>query len=414
MRGDDKAALVALYQATNGAQWHGSLDPGNHNWNMSSSPCYPVAWGGVTCFPASPTRDPVLWRRVRYLRLPFQEEDIGLSGTIPTQIGLLNYAEEMGMSGHRLSGTIPTQIGTLTELADRLLLYETALSGTIPTEAGSLSELQNLFLNNNALSGTIPTQLGLLNKLQDLSLWHNSLTGTIPIQIGLLDKLSDLDLSINALSGNLPTQIGHLLGLGGDNVRNQAGLGGYLRMNANSLSGTLPSELDKLFPREKFAHVHCFLTNSQTAPMAHQPITPTEDTNRFAGGGSGGGGSGGGGSGGGGSGGGGRGGGGRGGGGSGGVGAVGLSRGELYSELLPHTQCSLALPLWYPPPPTPTMPPLPALPSSPPLPSSAPPSPLPLFAVLLVLAVAIAMCVAPLCYRRRRLMQGRRSREVDA
>ena len=42
------------------------------------------------------------------------------------------------------------------------------MSGTIPTDLGLLSELTYLDLSYNDLTGTIPTELGLLSELMSL------------------------------------------------------------------------------------------------------------------------------------------------------------------------------------------------------------------------------------------------------
>ena len=55
------------------------------------------------------------------------------------------------------------------------------LSGTIPSALGLVSSLQSLDLSNNAILGSIPSTLGNLNGLTNLNLGDNSLlTGTVP------------------------------------------------------------------------------------------------------------------------------------------------------------------------------------------------------------------------------------------
>mmetsp|Transcript_12532 Transcript_12532/g.28591 ORF Transcript_12532/g.28591 Transcript_12532/m.28591 type:complete len:90 (-) Transcript_12532:10-279(-) len=48
---------------------------------------------------------------------------------------------DLDLNGHSISGTIPTEIGLLTKLSWRLSLHENSLSGTIPTQIGQLSKL---------------------------------------------------------------------------------------------------------------------------------------------------------------------------------------------------------------------------------------------------------------------------------
>jgi hypothetical protein len=42
------------------------------------------------------------------------------------------------------------------------------ISGTLPTELGLLSNLNVLWLDNNPMSGTIPTHFGRLSNLADM------------------------------------------------------------------------------------------------------------------------------------------------------------------------------------------------------------------------------------------------------
>ena len=66
-------------------------------------------------------------------------------------------------------------------------LANNELSGTIPTEYGLLSSLQNLNLSGNrALGGSIPTELGDLSALLSLNLTKTALTGDVTIGLCLL------------------------------------------------------------------------------------------------------------------------------------------------------------------------------------------------------------------------------------
>ena len=119
----DRAALVALYNATGGPNW-----TNNTNW-LSNQPV--GNWHGVT-----------------------------VSGGRVTRLAL---------SGNQLTGSIPTQIGNLSSLRE-LYLQNNQLTGSIPTQLGNLSNLWLMFLGRNQLTGSIPTQLGNLSSLRHLRL----------------------------------------------------------------------------------------------------------------------------------------------------------------------------------------------------------------------------------------------------
>ena len=162
-----------------------------------------------------------------------------LSGPIPAAVGdltglvsLVVFSNEFDVN-KRLSGPIPTQIGNLTSL--RLLdLDGNTLSGSIPATIGNLTNLTSLYLGRNSLSGPIPTQIGNLTNLTRLVLSGNSLSGPIPTQIGSLASLTDLDLVSNSLTGEIPTQIGSLASLTD------------LDLFDNSLSGPIPTQIGSL------------------------------------------------------------------------------------------------------------------------------------------------------------------------
>ena len=293
----DRAALVALYNATDGPNWTNS-----DNW-LSDEPI--GEWYGIT------TDDD---DRVIELYL----YDNQLSGDIPPELGNLTKLQTLSLWGNDLSGGIPPELGKLTNLIG-LFLWNNDLSGVIPPELGKLSKLEYLSLLNNRLTGDIPSELGKLSNLRSLylrdnelsgcipndlgdtqrndfselglsfcaprasdpadkavlqafynatggshwstttnwlseepmglwygvatdsdgrvtglSLWSNDLSGSIPTNLDSLSKLEYLSLVNNQLSGSIPTQLGSLSNLE------------YLNLNGNRLSGAVPPQLGNL------------------------------------------------------------------------------------------------------------------------------------------------------------------------
>ncbi len=203
---DDRAALEALYHATDAPNWIAS-----HNW-LSDAPL--GQWLGVSTDASGRVKHlgfddnrlsgevpPELGdlANLEVLRLSYNQ----LSGEIPPQLGNLPNLRWLGLVGNRLSGEIPPELGNLTNL-DVLELYDNQLSGEIPPELGNLSNLQWLELDNNQLSGEIPPELGNLTKLEWLELDNNQLSGGIPPEFGNLTKLDTLLLHENRLSGCVP------------------------------------------------------------------------------------------------------------------------------------------------------------------------------------------------------------------
>ena len=107
----EREALIAIYNATDGANWRDST-----NW--LGEPGTECEWKGVTC---------QLWDPVKKEALP---------------------AESITVSS--------------------LKLMLNSLTGSIPRELGNLSNLTHLDLKNNALNGSIPSELGNLTNLNFL------------------------------------------------------------------------------------------------------------------------------------------------------------------------------------------------------------------------------------------------------
>ena len=108
------------------------------------------------------------------------------------------FLEDLG-----LNGSIPSELGNLTSLRD-LYLFENQLNGAIPPELGNLANLEALAISANQLTGEIPTELGNLTNLRELSLWGNRLTGQIPYSLVNLTKLERLWLAPNDFTGCIP------------------------------------------------------------------------------------------------------------------------------------------------------------------------------------------------------------------
>jgi len=72
------------------------------------------------------------------------------------------------------------------------------LSGSIPTQLGLLSQLSRLQLSSNALTGTIPEELSLLNELVEFDVENTALQGPVP------KKICDV-VGLKVMEGGCPT-----------------------------------------------------------------------------------------------------------------------------------------------------------------------------------------------------------------
>ena len=206
----DRAALVALYNATGGANWKN-----NTNW-LSDAPI--SQWHGIFTNPTN--------GRITGIVLSNNQ----LTGGIPTELGNLSNLEYLGLSSNQLTGPMPPELGDLNNLR-WLHLSQNQLTGGIPTELGNLSSLEYLFLDVNQLTGGIPTELGNLSNLEYLGLSSNQLTGSIPAALSNLASLEWLDLNRNQLTGSIPAALGNLTNLED------------LYLSFNQLTGCIPAGL---------------------------------------------------------------------------------------------------------------------------------------------------------------------------
>lgn len=209
----DRAALMALYEATDGANWDDAT-----NWGTDADL---DEWYGV-------------WTRSDGRVEQVVIRDNGLSGHIPPEVGSLGALRRLDLSDNsNLAGSVPPELGNLGELGV-LSMVNTSLSGGIPPELGNLSSLGALDLRHNSMSGGIPPELGQLSSLEILYLIDIGLTGDIPPDLGALSALRWMHLGSNNLSGQIPSALGDITGLED------------LYLLDNALSGAVPSSLGNL------------------------------------------------------------------------------------------------------------------------------------------------------------------------
>ncbi|MDQ1352707.1 MAG: hypothetical protein QG657_3013 [Acidobacteriota bacterium] len=241
----ERAALIALYNSTNGDNWTNSS-----GWKTPplaadgfALPGTENTWYGITCDPGNTT--------IQQISL----YNNNLDGVLPPELGNLANLQYFRLSDNYLTRRIPPELGNLVNL--RVLYLDcNNLFGTIPPELGNLINLRELYLDCNILFGSIPPQLGNLTNLQYLALGENFLSGSIPPELGNLANLHELCLSMNQLDA-IPPELGSLanlrcLNLSSNNFNvippelgNLANLH-ELNLNSNLLNCSIPPELGKL------------------------------------------------------------------------------------------------------------------------------------------------------------------------
>lgn len=183
----DYAALISIYNALDGGNW-----VYNGGWveGAAGSNCDVCSWDYVLC----DDNDRVI---------SFSSYSNGYNGTIPKEIGDLEFLEFINLSYGNITGEIPEELFQLTNLKS-LKLTDVELTGNISNSIGNLEKLENLYLDNNSLTGEIPESIGNCTKLKKLFLNTNDLSGPIPSSINNFTSIEWIEFTSNELEGPLP------------------------------------------------------------------------------------------------------------------------------------------------------------------------------------------------------------------
>ena len=155
-----------------------------------------------------------------------------LTGAISDKIGQLAELTELYLNGNKdLGGSIPATIGELKKL-ESINIAQTSIGGVIPQALSECSALKNLMAYSNQLSGEIPDFWDKLPNIGVLQLYGNpGLAGPLPASIGSLKKATGIQLKDCNLTGNIPASFGGLEKCGN------------LQLSGNKLSGVIPAEV---------------------------------------------------------------------------------------------------------------------------------------------------------------------------
>ncbi|CAL9015667.1 unnamed protein product [Prunus brigantina] len=240
----DKSALLALKSHIG--------DPQNIlvNWSATTSVCN---WVGVTCGARH--------LRVSVLNLSY----MGLTGTIPPNLGNLSFLVGLLFRNNSFHGTLPRELSYLRRVKlinfgynnfmgsipswfgsfPKLQIFNlrgNQFSGSLSTTIFNMSTLQVIDLTNNQLSGAIPREIGNLTMLKEIHLDFNNFN-VIPNEIGFLDQLEKLIVQENALKGHVPLGVFNLSFLT------------TLALHENNLSGGLPDNICQHLPSIQYVYL---------------------------------------------------------------------------------------------------------------------------------------------------------------
>jgi len=148
-------------------------------------------------------RDFINFSKLVFFELSYNK----MTGTIPPNVGSMNSLESFRINNNKFTGTLPSELGLLDQLIDINVGSNVGMVGSIPTQIGKLSNLKLLILGTCSFTGTIPTELGKLASLKSLRVYNNYLSGTVPTELGNLYNLYHLMLQFTKLEGMMPSEV---------------------------------------------------------------------------------------------------------------------------------------------------------------------------------------------------------------
>ena len=256
----DSLALVAIYNASDGANWTKNkweLDKPIDTW-----PAVTVTDGRVTALKLSTSgviaQDWTLPEAVGDLTELTELRINGnkLTGSIPDAVYSLSKLQKLYFQNNNLTGSLSPKLGQLTELVEVYIDRNKNFGGTLPAEIGALTKLTGINISQTAIGGAIPQTLTGCQALKNFMAYSTQLSGEIPDFWDQLPNIGVLQLYSNpGLTGPIPATIGTLkaatgiqlkeCNLTGNIPASFAGLEkcGNLQLNGNKLSGVVPAEV---------------------------------------------------------------------------------------------------------------------------------------------------------------------------
>jgi len=130
-----------------------------------------------------------------------------LTGSMPHHIGRMSNLEYLYMRRNAMKFDLEfLKTGEMTDLF-ALWIDANEITGTIPTEVGLLKSMASFSMTNATLTGTIPTEIGNMSGLRRLWLFNNQLSGSVPVELKKLTDLEILEVHHNKLKGEMPNGV---------------------------------------------------------------------------------------------------------------------------------------------------------------------------------------------------------------
>lgn len=219
----DSLALVAIYNASKGAEWT------KNQWDLTK----PIdTWTAVT----------VTDGRVTALKLSTSGV-IASEWTLPAEIGDLTELTDLRVNGNKLTGSLPESLFELTNL-QKLYFQNNNLTGTLPPGLAKLTNLTELYIDRNKnLGGTLPENIGDMTSLVSINIAQTGIGGSIPQSLSKCTSLKNFMAYSNQLSGEIPDFWDQLPNIGVLQLYGNPGLTGPLPASMGSLKAATGIQL---------------------------------------------------------------------------------------------------------------------------------------------------------------------------
>jgi Leucine-rich repeat (LRR) protein len=217
------ALLTFWFNSNNTDEWINST-----GWLDYDDEC---TWFGISCLDIDHGPYTGVQRTVTEMDLGYN----GISGIIPSDLGLLSNLQYFGLESNQLYGSLPSSIGEWTDLEhlQLQLQFTGQLTGQIPETIGNLHHLVYADFSYNALTGELPSSIGNWKDIVYVDFSGLPINSTIPFSVGNwknVELVSFMMVSGN-MHGTLPESIGNWV-----NLRSFFLIG-------NDFSGVLPSTI---------------------------------------------------------------------------------------------------------------------------------------------------------------------------
>ncbi|KDP40220.1 hypothetical protein JCGZ_02218 [Jatropha curcas] len=108
------------------------------------------------------------------------------------------------LANSNVRGCIPPSLARMAATLEEIVLSNLGLTGCLRQDIGVLKGLKVLDLSFNKLSGYLPASIGEMRNLEQLNVAHNKFYGQVPQSICSLPNLKNFTYSFNYFSGESP------------------------------------------------------------------------------------------------------------------------------------------------------------------------------------------------------------------